>query len=321
MATSNHIIKVAIVGAGGNSGSFMTEALLKTGKHTITAITRVDSQNKLPEGVIFKKVDYNKPETLVEALRGQDALVITLSNSVPKETEMQLINAAGEAGVAWILPNEWSPDTANEAMVKDVFLLQPKVDTRKAIADLGKSSYIAVSTGFWYEWGLAIPAGFGIDFANRIVTLFDEGETKISTSTRPQVGRAVGALLSLPIKPEGSNKEACLENFKNKVVYVKSFTVSQKDMLESALRVTGTKENDWTITKEPAQERYSSGIKEMQEGKRIGFAKMMITRVFYPDGCGDFEHNKGTLNSLLDLPKEDIDEATKAAIERSKTSN
>lgn len=92
-------------------------------------------------------------------------------------------------------------------------------------------------------------------------------------------------------------------------------------MLESALRVTGTKENDWTITKEPAQERYSSGIKEMQEGKRIGFAKMMITRVFYPDGCGDFEHNKGTLNSLLDLPKEDIDEATKAAIERSKTSN
>ena len=92
-------------------------------------------------------------------------------------------------------------------------------------------------------------------------------------------------------------------------------------MLESALRVTGTKEDDWTITKEPSQERYSSGIKEMQEGKRIGFAKMMYTRVFYPDGCGDFEHNKGTLNSLLDLPKDDIDEATKAAIERSKTSN
>ncbi len=58
---------------------------------------------------------------------------------------------------------------------------------RNAILDLGKSSYIAVSTGFWYEWGLAMPAGFGIDFANRTVTLFDEGETKISTSTLPQV--------------------------------------------------------------------------------------------------------------------------------------
>lgn len=188
----------------------MTEALLKTGKHTITATTRVDSQNKLPEGVISKKVDYNKPETLVEALRGQDALVITLSGHTPAETQMQLINAASEAGVAWILPNEWPPDTANKAMVKDMFATSQRVSNliavctiyenyadhrtvvlavaiRKAIADLGKSSYIAVSTGFWYEWCLAMPAGFGIDFANRTATLFDEGETKISTSTLPQV--------------------------------------------------------------------------------------------------------------------------------------
>ena len=104
----------------------MTEALLKTGRHTVTAITRIDSQNRLPEGVIAKKVDYKKPETLVEALRGQDALIITLSGHTPKETEMQLINAGGEAGVAWILPNEWSPDTANEALVKDVFVFQSK---------------------------------------------------------------------------------------------------------------------------------------------------------------------------------------------------
>jgi len=89
-------------------------------------------------------------------------------------------------------------------------------------------------------------------------------------------------------------------------------------MLASALRVTGSKEADWTITKESAQERYSTGVKEIQQGKRVGFAKMMYTRVFFPDGCGDFEHNKGTLNSVLDLPKEDIDETTKVAVERSK---
>ena len=62
----------------------------------------------------------------MKALRGQDALVITLSGHSPKETEMALINAAGEAGVGWILPNEWSPDTANEAMVKDIIYFQPK---------------------------------------------------------------------------------------------------------------------------------------------------------------------------------------------------
>jgi hypothetical protein len=58
---------------------------------------------------------------------------------------------------------------------------------RKAIVDLGKSSFIALSTGFWYEWSLAISVGFGFDLPNRQVTLFDEGETKISTSTTAQV--------------------------------------------------------------------------------------------------------------------------------------
>jgi hypothetical protein len=104
----------------------MTEALLKTEKHTITAITRIDSQAQLPDGVIVKRVDYNKPETLVEALRGQDALVITLSGHTPKDSQIKLISAAGEAGVSWILPNEWSPDTANEALVRDVFVFQSK---------------------------------------------------------------------------------------------------------------------------------------------------------------------------------------------------
>ena len=76
-----------------------------------------------------------------------------------------------------------------------------------------------------------------------------------------------------------------------------------------------------SFTKEPAAERYASGIQEMQQGKRIGFAKVMFTRVFYPDGCGDFERNKGTLNGLLGLPEEDMDEAAEAAIERSKKSD
>lgn len=89
-------------------------------------------------------------------------------------------------------------------------------------------------------------------------------------------------------------------------------------MFASALRVTGIQKHEWRITKESARERYSDGLKEIKEGKRIGFAKMMYTRVFYDDGCGDFESGKGTINALLGLPKEDIDEATRVAFERSK---
>lgn len=102
------------------------------------------------------------------------------------------------------------------------------------------------------------------------------------------------------------------------MVYVKSFTVSQKDMLESVMRVTGTDEVDWHITKQSSQERYDSGMKAMQEGDRSGFVRMMYTRVFFPDGSGDHESRRGVANRLLGLPEEDIDEATRAAVRRTK---
>ncbi|EED21096.1 conserved hypothetical protein [Talaromyces stipitatus ATCC 10500] len=320
MIANNRIKNVAVVGAGGNVGSYMANALLKTGEHTVTAITRHNSQSNLPEGVLSKEIDYEKLETIVDALRGQDALVITLSGYSPiQETEEKLVRAAAEAGVPWILPNEWSPDTAHEGMVNDLFLFKPKVATRKLIEELGKSSYIALSTGFWYEYSLAMPRNYGFDFANRTVKFYNKGEDKICTSTWPQVGRAVTAILSLPIQPEEPNTEAYLEKLKNRVVYVNSFNISQKDMLVSALRVTGTKEEDWTITKEPATQVYTMGLEQLKEGKREAFANVLYSRIFFPDGAGNFEDTKGTLNTMLGLPKEDLDEATKVAIERQKT--
>ena len=165
-------------------------------------------------------------------------------------------------------------------------------------------------------WG--VPPSYGFDLANRTVTLFDDGDTKISTTTWPQVGRAVAALLSLPIQPEGQDEEHSLAHFRNKLVYVSSFTLSQREMLDSVLRVTGTSIADWTVTKEPSNERYLCGIEDMKKGDRMGFARMMYSRVFYPDGNGDFEKRRGTSNTVLGLPKEDLDEATRVAIERSK---
>lgn len=257
--------------------------------------------------------------TLVAALRDQDALLITLSVTVPEGTERKLIRAAADAGVPWVLPNDWGCDTTIEDVVNDIPGVGKTPKSRRDIAETGVCSYLSVTTGFWYEWSLAIPPSFGFDFPNKQVTFIDDGETKISTSTWPQVGRAVTALLSLPIKPEGGNLERCLEHFKNEIIFVNSFNISQKDMLESVLRVTGDKLEDWTITKEPARERYAAAVKALQTGDRMAYVRMMYTRVFYDDGNGDFETRRGTSNKLLGLPKESIDEATSRAIERAET--
>jgi hypothetical protein len=226
---------------------------------------------------------------LVETLRGQDVLLITLSVLAPDDTQSKLIRAAAEADVPYILPNHWGCDTTVEGVVNDVPGFSKVPQSHKEIAATGVSSYISFCTGFWYEWSLAIPPSFGFDFPSKTATFFDDGETKISSSTWPQVGRAVAALLSLPIKPEGGNVERCLENFKNKVVYVNSFNISQKDMLDSVLRVTGDKLEDWTIHKEPARERWASAAKALQGGERMAYVRMMYTRIFFDDGNGNFE--------------------------------
>ena len=166
---------------------------------------------------------------------------------------------------------------------------------------------------------MSLGAGFGIDFPKKQVTFYDVGETKISTSTWPQIGRAVAALLSLPVQAEESSKEACLEHYKNHLVYTKSFTVSQREMFQSALRVTGTNEAEWTITFEPAEERYSQGIEQIQKGERTGYAKMMYTRVFFKDGVGNTEKSRGVANEVFNLPQEDLDEATSRAELRSRS--
>jgi uncharacterized protein YbjT (DUF2867 family) len=295
----------------------MLESLLKTGKHTVTVITRDGSNAPLPEGVRVKKIDYNNPSSIVDALQGQDALIITMAPRAPKDTQEKLIRAAADAKVQYILPNEWGFDTANIQLANEALASGTEKQKTNALIEEVGCSWIGVSTGFWYEWSLAIPAAYGFDIANRSVTFFDDGETKITTSTWPQVGRAVASLLSLKISPSGpDDKSPSLEMFKNKYVYTGSFTVSQKDMLESLLRVTKTKIDDWTVTKEPHKERYAAGLEAMKKGDMMGFVRAMYTRVFYPDDGGNTEKTRGLANDVLGLPKEDLDEATKAAIKR-----
>jgi len=313
----NYIQNVAVVGAGGRVGKFIAEELVKTGKHKVTVVTREDSTSVLPEGVIIKKVDYNNQESLVEALQGQDALVVSLSVFAPPETQIKLIEAAASANVPWILPNEFGGDPYNTEMNKDSIHGEAKVKFRKHIEELGKSSWIALTCGFWYEFSLAGGAyRYGFDFRNKSLVLFDDGNTKINTSSWPQCGRAVASLLSLKIAPENENEKCTtLTDFKNKPAYISSFTVSQNDMFESVLRVTGDEAKDWKISKVPVKEWFQEGVAQFKAGDMMGFAKLLYGRAFFPESSGNFGAVRGLHNDVLGLPEDNIDEFTKVALE------
>ena len=300
-------------------GKYITESLLAGGKHKITAVTRADSTNKVPEGVVARKVNYDDESTLVEALKGQEVLIITMGVMAPPDTQAKLINAAAKAGVTYILPNEWGFDHAIQLEGVLAGLEERSLKARQLIDSHPGMTWIGVTCGFWYEFSLAGSQWrYGFDFAQKQLVYFDDGAAKINTSSWPQCGKAVANLLSLPKLPHSeSDKSPTLASFANSFIRIASFRVSQQDMFASVLRVTGAKESDWTITHENSTARYEDGVRKLQGGDRTGFGQLMYTRVFFPNGDGDYETRHGGLhNSVLGLEeKEDLDQYTKVAVE------
>ena len=321
-SSKNHIQTIAIVGATGQMGKHIIRGLLKNNKHQITALHRAGSNTDFPPSVKGALIDYSDPTTIVSALQGIDALVITMSVTAPPDQQSILIRAAAQAGVKWIMPNEWGVGK-DEKLGKDIFIGPKLAGYRKEIEDLGVSSWVGVACGFWYEYSLGAGINFyGFDFGNREVVFFDEGEEKISTSTWPLAGQAAANLLGLKILPDApgagngeGDGDVTLSQFRNRHVHVSSFEVSQKDIFESVKRVTGTTEGDWNIRHEDSKTRYEGAVKAMQGGDRMGFGRAMYTRVFYPTGEGN--HEAKSDNWLLQpLPKENLDDYTRLGIER-----
>lgn len=305
------IQNIAVVGAAGNVGQYITKELLATGKHTVTAITRKESTSKTPDGVNVAKVDYDNKSSIVNALKGQEVLIISLSVRAPKGMQATFIEAAAEAGVAWVMPNEYSPDFGeNEQFGRDGMLGPRIVEARQHIERLGVSSWVGLVCSFWYPHLLAHTLHpYGFDIPNKKVTLFDDGETRVTQSTLEQCGRAVAGLFSLPI--EGS--DPCLNQWKNKPCYISSFTVSQKEMLAAICAVTGGNEAGWTIEYESSADRYKSAQESLQRGEQAGYIQCMATRVFFKDGLGDY--SKKLDDKKIGIEQEDVKQVTKEAVE------
>lgn len=281
----------------------------------MTALVRPDSTSTIPNGVQTTHIDYNDEASLVSALEGQHFLAITLSVFAPPDLHSKLVRAAAKAGVPYVMPNIYGGDILNENLREAKIY---DVESRyQEIAELGVSSYIVMCCGFWYEWSLALPPPwFGFDIGAKKVTFYDDGKTRINVSTWIQCGKAIVGLLSLKELPEDENDNSpTVSQWKNKPLYISSFKVSQRDMLDSIHRLMGTTDMDWEIDFEPSDVRYEKGKEEMKSGIRTGLAKQMYARCFFPNGDGDFEAARGLDNELIGIEKEDLDVATKRALD------
>jgi NAD(P)H dehydrogenase (quinone) len=95
--------RIAIAGATGRVGSALT-SLLASDPVDVVALTRRSDAAGLPTGVTVAAIDFDRPKTLEDALRGADRLFIAHGTS-PQQVanEIALIDRAVAAGVRHIV--------------------------------------------------------------------------------------------------------------------------------------------------------------------------------------------------------------------------
>ncbi len=141
--------------------------------------------------------------------------------------------------------------------------------------------------------------------------MFDDCNVTINISTWPQCGRAIVNLLSLKeLQNDETDRSLTLSQFRNSFIYISSFRLSQRDMFESVKRITGIIDAYWTITYESAEQRWKDGQAALQQGNMKAFTEMLYSRMFFPNGEGDYQSSRGLHNNLLGLTVEDLDEFT-----------
>lgn len=104
----------------------------------------------MPEGVQVARVDYASDDdtAIVEVLRGQQVLLITMNVMAPPDTIIKLIRAAAKAGVPYIEPNWYGHDAANDALCDDSLLTPNRDRIIAEITRLGVSAYLLLVSNF-----------------------------------------------------------------------------------------------------------------------------------------------------------------------------
>jgi hypothetical protein len=262
-------------------------------------------------------------------LKGNEVLILMLAFQATPQDHMQLIAAAADAGIKWIIPTEFGSDNGNKPFADMVPINAMKSIPRDHVEELAKThpglSWIGVVTSSWFDYVcISPPTGshlqalindqtlkggfFGIDTKNKTATLYDDGKARFSTTLLSTVGLAVARLLSLPVE---SSSGASLSTYANKFIYLSSFHTTQQEILDAVQKATKTTESDWTITKLCAQSYVDQGNEKMARGDFSGMVDLLYA-VMFKEGLGaDYESVKGTSNEVLGLPKEDMVEVVR----------
>ncbi|KAF5505019.1 hypothetical protein CGCS363_v004582 [Colletotrichum siamense] len=256
---------VALLGKGFLGSAILTE-LVNAGL-TVTVLGRSESAKEgLPSGVKFATVDYSSVDDLAAALRGQDAVVSTVSKG-GLLTQNTVIDASIKAGVKRYIPSDWGTFTTDPKAQRELVpVLGPMLDVQKYLAEkarTGEIEHTIFSVGAFLDFLTTVPVAF--DYASKTVELWDGGRHRLSTTSVSSIGKAVAGALKNP----GATK--------NRNIKVHELVVTQRQLYELAKKYSppGTEWKEIELEGEAAFGEALNSVKEdpYNEGKIMGAIK------------------------------------------------
>jgi len=158
---------------------------------------------------------------LTAALKGIDGLVSTVAAGAIANQNV-LIDAAIAAGVKRFIPSDYSSCTSSPK-VKDLPVYAPIFKIQQYLQEkssAGELTWTVLACGAFL--GFLFGGPFFLDFVNHKATLYDEGDNRISSTSEPNIGKAIVGIFKN------------LEATKNKIVRTSEVILTQNRLLRIA---------------------------------------------------------------------------------------
>jgi hypothetical protein len=233
-------------------------------------------------------------ESLTAALKGIDGLVSTVAGAAI-ENQTVLIDAAIAAGVKRFIPSNYSSCASNpklEAMpfYAPMFKIQQYLQEK---AKAGKLTWTVLACGGFLEFVFGGP--LFLDFANHKATLYDGGDNRISSTSLPNIGKAIVRILK--------NFEAT----KNKIVRTSEVILTQNELIRIAEDLRP--DIKWETSKVQTSAILKEGLDEVSAGdfSMPVFMKILAGTALAGETYGSaYEETDNELLGVKELTEEDL---------------
>ncbi|KAK9252679.1 NmrA-like family-domain-containing protein [Lipomyces tetrasporus] len=279
--------------ASGSLGPHVLKALVDA-NFQVTVLTRSKKQGAFDASVKVVEVDFTSVESLTAALKGIDGLVSTMA-AAAIENQTVLIDAAIAAGVKRFMPSEYGSCTTSPKL-EALPIYAPMFKIRQYLqekAKAGKLTWTVLACGAFLDFLFGGP--MLLDYANHKAILFDEGDNRISSTSLPNVGKAIVGIFK--------NFEAT----KNKIVRSSEVILTQNKLLRIAEGVRP--DIKWETSKVQTSAVLKEGLDELSAGD---FSMPVIMKILKGTAFagdiygGAYDETDNELLGVKELTEEDL---------------